>query len=270
MTSDGRHHERAHAPWSPSASDRNWNCAGSLAYCDGLYSPNSEAAARGTVCHEFGEWFLRNGGEMSLWHHLGDVRESGGFSITVTAEMIDAVNAYIRAVRSFLGEGDELILESQVDLEKLGFPIACTGTADVRIYSPATRTLHVIDAKFGKKAVQAIGNRQLRTYGAGALLDLPPSKPVERLVVTIVQPTTKRVTTSEVLTIAEMVFWLLDLKRAMEASCEAREAKPHMEWFAWAHKYLTAGSHCWFCPRSMECPVKAHAAAKVDQYFVAV
>lgn len=260
------HAERGHAPWSPSASERNWNCPGSLAYCAGVPSSNSEAAARGTVCHEFAERYMPPGNSMPA-SHIGDVVISGGFRVEVTGEMQAAVNTYIGEVRSMLQPGDELVLEGRIDLAKLGFPVECFGVADTRIYRPSTRTLRVVDAKFGKKAVPAKGNKQLRTYGVGAVLGMRSDQPVDKVITTIVQPAVKRVTDSEEMSLGELVMWTIDLRTAMKASAEARDAMPNMPWPDWAAKYLRAGSHCWFCPRSTECPINALSRAKANDWF---
>ena len=63
----------------------------------------------------------------------------------------------------------------------------CWGTADAIVWVPDTRTLHVIDLKYGAGVpVSVRGNLQLKLYALGALLTM--GYPAKTIVATIVQP----------------------------------------------------------------------------------
>lgn len=248
-----QHDERAHAPWSPSASERNWNCSGALAYCEGASSENNVYAATGTVCHQLAEECLR-AGVLADDAIVDEVIHSGGFKVTVTEDMVGWVNEYVDYVLSLQGPHTSCWLETTVSLGALGLPVPCFGTVDAQVYNSHTRTLHVIDAKFGWGWVPAKNNKQLRTYALGSILGRP-ELPVDQIITTIVQPAAGRDPASDTLTPGELALWAVELMAAVNRSAEAKAAFTELPWDVWAAKYLNAGTHCLYCPRAAVCPV---------------
>ena len=77
------HHERAHAPWSASATSSNWQCPGRMAMIT-LAPEDIESlpAATGTAAHTISERALRSDGDCDKY--IGEVVETKAHNIVVT------------------------------------------------------------------------------------------------------------------------------------------------------------------------------------------
>ena len=126
------------------------------------------------------------------------------------------------------------------------------GTADAVVYKPASKSLHVLDLKYGRGvAVEArtgegFGgvNRQALYYGLGAILSLPRDMPVTSVEVVIVQPRAphpdgpiRRATVDAY----DMLEWRAELLLAAERTLEPDAP-------------LKSGGWCKFCAASGFCP----------------
>jgi hypothetical protein len=137
---------------------------------EGIPNESSAFADEGTAAHELGEMTLR---EMC---RAGDfvgrvITVKEGREITVTKDMADYVQMYVDYVlREVLHEDDVLLLEQKMPVEHLTGEKGAKGTGDAVILSPSTRTIKVIDLKFGMGLkVFAEENEQLMIYGLAAL-----------------------------------------------------------------------------------------------------
>ena len=61
-------------------------------------------------------------------------------------------------------------MEERFRLDALDPPYEAGGTGDFVHYNPSTKTLEVVDLKNGVGVVEVEENKQLRTYGFGALI----------------------------------------------------------------------------------------------------
>lgn len=261
------HHERSHARWSASSTAANVACAGRLALIERVQPTDeeSEAAAWGTACHSVSETCLRSGKDAS--DYIGTTEKTKRFSFEVDDEMAETAQMYVGYIRRRMAEykaetGDDTMLwvEQAFSLASLNPPIEAGGTGDAVIWYPEWRLLEIVDLKGGRGVVvEAKGNPQLRTYGLGAVL-ANPGLPVEKVVVTIVQPRAPHKDgriRSEEFHVADLVEWTSDLLDAMRRSAEAIDAletAPSLP--AWGAQYLTPGDHCdkSFCPVRAQCP----------------
>ena len=172
----------AHAKLSASSSARWLNCPGSVRATENLPNPSSKYALEGSAAHELGELCLKSGDNAGLY--LGKTLPETRW--TVDDEMVEYVQDYIDLVRQTDSRGD-MEVEVRLDFSHIvpdGF-----GTSDVVICNPVTKTLTVIDLKYGKGIrVDAEENTQAILYGLGALNDYELLYDIEKIRCIIIQP----------------------------------------------------------------------------------
>lgn len=172
----------AHAKLSASSSARWLNCPGSVQATENLPNPSSNYALEGSGAHELGEICLKSGALCAAF--IG--RKLPETHWEVDEEMAEYVQEYVDLVRQIAGRG---VLEVEVRLDFSHIVPEGFGTSDVITYDPLTKTLTVIDLKYGKGIqVDAEENTQATLYALGALNDYELSYPVERIVCVIIQP----------------------------------------------------------------------------------
>lgn len=280
------HGARAHATWSASASDRLWACPGSLALTAGLRDKESEAAAWGTSAHEIAEICLCNGKDaIDL---LGTTRKTKEHSFVVDEEMAECAQVYIDYVRERtkialtvavmshsapVPKVDEvLLIEQKFSLAKINPPFDAGGTGDAVILDRFNKSIEIVDLKGGRGVVvEAVGNKQLRTYALGAVLANPGNWRTVR--VTIVQPRAPHPDgriRSEEFDVIDLFDWTVDLQEAMVAADLARASYEagNIDRSVWSAAYLKAGDHCLFCKAKATCPaLRATALAEAHTHF---
>ena len=172
----------AHAKLSASSSARWLNCPGSVQATENLPNPSSKFALEGSAAHELGEICLKSGDNTSLY--LGKTLPETRW--VVDEEMVEYVQDYIDLVRQTDSRGD-MEVEVRLDFSHIvpdGF-----GTSDVVICNPVTKTLTVIDLKYGKGIrVDAEENTQAILYALGALNDYDLLYSIEKIRCIIIQP----------------------------------------------------------------------------------
>ncbi len=250
-----------HAKLSPSAAYRWFECQGSVSAQAGLPDSSNEYAREGTAAHELAELSLKTG--LSPSKYLGrkievPYTDKDGPQVqvfTVDQDMADHVAVYtdyVRQVGSAMGA--RVMIEERVGLAAIAEELnGVWGTADAVVYDPNTKTLHVIDLKYGRgKAVAAEGNLQLRIYGLATWATLGTRFAVERIHVTIVQPRTGElaVKTAEY-TAADLIDFSQDVIDAVWRV----ENEPDVR---------HAGPWCDFC-KVADCLARANAAMAVAQ-----
>lgn len=273
------HGSRSHAKWSASATARNWQCPGAIALSTVAPPQKSSVhASRGTAAHQIGEKALRRGDDPH--GYLGTTEETNEGPVEIDEELVESASMYVEYVRGEMqryraetGEEPLFWIEESFSLAGLKPPFQAGGTGDFIIYFPRWKRIEVVDLKNGKGLVEVEDNKQLRTYGLGALLahsDLD----VDTIKVTIVQPRAPHRNgriRSETFTVGELVAWTHQLLDAMRRSAEAeREYKAiagQIAMDAWSEKWLNPGS-CKFCPAEGFCPAIRRKAQKLaDMWF---
>lgn len=211
---------------------------------------------------------MRNGEHASAY--LGTTQRVGNRDILFDQDCVDSAQTYVNycSIRIVEAErqGGAWWLEERFDLAPIHPPFEAGGTGDMVAYFPADRLLEIIDLKNGRGVVEVNGNKQLRTYGLGALLT-HPTLDVDQVRVTIVQPRVHHAdgrTRSETFTVGELVEWTVDLLAAMKRSAQAAAEFGAEDW---AEKWLAPGN-CTFCPAEGFCPaLKSKALAVADVWF---
>lgn len=224
----------AHSKLGASSYERWGACPGSVNLSEGIEKVESSYAAEGTFGHDIAAHFLISG----AWK----------IDEKCTPEMQSHLEVYINEVcRLRLIGPDFEFIEQKFDLSKY-FP-NLFGTGDYVCYFGDTKTLHVLDLKYGAGVpVEVKANKQLLYYAVGALHE--NKVPIEKVVLTIVQPRAfhkdgpvrhYECTPMEVL---EYIADLVD-----DAKKTTEENAP-----------LNAGEHCRWCPARGICPERKKIA----------
>lgn len=277
------HGARDHATWSASASERLWNCPGSLALnMSAPVDKESYAAAWGTACHQIAEKCLQSSKSgPDTWDdtilYLGTVEDTKSHSIEVDEEVCETAQVYVDYVRErlleYTRETDEdatLLIEQKFSLADLDPPFDAGGTGDAVLLFPKWSLIEIVDLKGGRGVVvEVLGNKQLRTYGLGAAMANPG--PWKRVKVTVVQPRAPHKDgriRSEEFHIADLLDWTQDLMAAMNKAAEALSHGHHAGIEdIWTLSYLSAGEHCTFCRSAPTCPALENRSLEIAQTY---
>lgn len=199
-------------------------CPGSVNLCADIPNRSSSYAEEGTEAHEWAAKLLK----------------AEALSVDIPdPEMAEHVVSYVDYVFDLAHRrpGCKLLVEHGFDLSELHEGMY--GTADAVIYDAFSKTLHVIDLKYGAGiSVEVEENEQLMYYGVGALLSL--NLPCDKVVLHIVQP---RCGGNKVWETSPMR--LLDFTSDLIAAAKKTE-DPSAP--------LSPGDHCRFCPAAAICP----------------
>lgn len=220
-------------------------CPGSVRLYKQLASRKATIyAATGTVAHEICERCLLEGGEPSSF--LGRTVEQDGFTVTVTEDMVSAVNMYVGQVRlDHQRFGGTLLVETPFDLSWV-YP-GMFGRNDASIVpDDIFSTLRVYDYKNGRSNVDAKENPQVMYYAAGALGEHNLAC-VETVEIDIIQPNAAdggEWLDQWALPATELYEWTYDVLRPGAAAASSPDAP------------LKEGEQCTFCEAAAFCPLK--------------
>lgn len=244
-----------HASFGASGAHRWLVCPASVRLQEGMPDTANEHAAEGTAAHELAEMALRSDKDCSAY--LGMILHADGFEFEVDDDMAGYVQTYVDYVRALASaahatRGGWTHIEHKFSLAKLRPPAPMFGTADATVYDGDSRTLYVIDLKYGRgKIVDPEDNPQLKYYGLGALLDMPKEQPVEKVVLVIAQPRAGGIKewATDAVTLLDYAMDVIEAaKRALEPDAPA-----------------VAGDHCRWCKASAVCPALRGQALAVAQ-----
>jgi hypothetical protein len=239
---------KAHAALGASNASRWMMCPGSVRMERGLPDNDSEHSREGTAAHALAERCMTSGVDASTF--IGVELEG----VQVTEEMADYVQIFIGYVRGLIQETERHWVEQKFSLAELNPPEAMFGTADFVAYDAVSKTLHVVDLKYGRGVVVEVrGNKQLRYYGLGALLALGREIEVDQVVLTIVQPRVLHpdgIIRSETISFTELLDFAGEL---LDAARRTQEPEAP----------LVPGPHCRFCKASAFCPAQLELAESI-------
>ena len=236
-----------HAPVSPSGLGRTIKCTGSLLASRGIKDEGDNFPAdEGTTAH----W---GASEVLTSYKPGyDVKVVGDMvgkicpdtNMEFTQEMVEHVNLYVFYVLK-LGTISDLYIEQRVQIPSI-HPTECWGTLDAGSYDPDTKTLTIVDLKYGWRTVMP-HVPQLIAYGDGlaSALQLPDDIKVKLV---IIQPRPFH-------RLGYIREWNTDVgtirNEALALGVKVQEAL--------AGGTLTPGTHCLYCKRLGDCPAFAES-----------
>ena len=171
----------SHAKLSASGSAQWINCPGSIKATEGMIGTSSVFADEGSAAHELAEICLSTNVSPASWSGKQLIEWNAW---TVTEDMVGYVQEYIDFVLSLGGFQSYEIRADFSAWVPDGF-----GTSDAVVYVAETKTLHVVDLKYGQGIkVYAENNTQGILYALGVFDAMSLSHEIERVVITIVQP----------------------------------------------------------------------------------
>lgn len=229
--------EKKHDQLSASSHDRWGTCYGAPAMCE-KFPPGESSiyAAEGTVAHIVADTrvkFLLGRDRYELGINEGRKVEQDGFTITISKDMLDAVQAYIDYVVETMIKYN-INCEDVFPEEKIALPgidldgLPRSGTTDLRmlVRTPGLKTaegLIIVDYKHGAGVVVDVyGNRQVLNYAAGAYdaLSEDDQDYLEWIELSVVQPrgmghgiTTTRVSVNELKEFKEQLLRDIELAK---------------------------------------------------------
>jgi hypothetical protein len=223
-----------HARLSPSASKIWMSCPGQPKLAEGVENRSSSFAEEGTAAHEVAASALVKGTDAAAF--VGLVTSNGW---KVTAEMAEAVQVYLDAVRAEIQDGDDWDVE-----QRLQYSDDLWGTADFVRYRPRNGELVVSDYKHGKGVpVEVENNPQALIYGLMKAKHLS-NRGISKVTLMIVQPRCDH-PDGPVRRWAFDGFELLDFEdKVLEAIAATK-----LDGAA-----LNPGDHCRWCPAKAICP----------------
>src|SRR5210317_634167 len=182
---------KRHGDLAPSASHRWMECAGSELFIkqSGVVDKRTIYSAEGEVAHEIAVICLDKG--YAPLHFLGQTWEvEGGFTVTITEEMVENIALYVDYIESDVDDFDvEVDVEIWCSLKSLNLKGLEGGTSDSIKINRERKRVEVVDYKNGVTPVEAENNSQLMLYALGVLIELGVSKRCDwDVVITIVQP----------------------------------------------------------------------------------
>ena len=169
-----------HSEYSPSGMAAKILCPGSHLATKGIKSTSGLPAAQGTECHEWAEKLL-----LDTTAPMPDFKAD--WQEDCTRDMVGQALQVIEDL-SLLDDDVQVHVEEVVDLGWISSVLfdmsQIYGTCDVLIYSPATKTLVVLDYKTGMGPVDPKWNAQLMIYALGAMGGFE----VDQVVIAVAQP----------------------------------------------------------------------------------
>lgn len=249
------HSERAHARLSPSSAKRWLMCPGSVKLSEAFPDTTSSYAEEGTAAHELAEKCLRNKQDAASYASM--------LGVEVDEEMATGAQLYVDWVLSQCEIGDELEIESRLDLTHVSDEMF--GTGDALIYKVKDRHLIVADFKYGRGVpVEPKENAQGLTYAVGAIRRYH-NRPLDKVSVAIIQPRALhrdgpiRVWETDPISVLDFEY---DLR---VGAAEVAAATDEIAGFIsppefWETKYLSAGEWCRFCKALPTCPAARQKA----------
>lgn len=257
MTKQKQH--SAHSIFSASAANRWTQCPGSIPLVEatGAQDRYSFAAAEGTALHELMERCLLSNKDALDFDKLYIPQEGGTTAeADITDEQYSVVQDVVDRVREIEGS---LLVEQKVNYADIlgveyeeGF-----GTCDIMVIKG--NTLHIADAKFGRRAVKTTGNLQMILYALGGLsiCDLMGDD-IQHVHIEVLQPRVTMKTPVWELEVEDLRAWgdelredAQDVQRAREAMVKEKGPKVSPEW---AVQFLNPGEdQCQFCRAAAFC-----------------
>jgi hypothetical protein len=249
-----------HALLSPSASARWLNCPASVQAIKNLEETgqieyNSSAAAdEGTTAHALAEVYLNPlMWEVPVSESLGEVCEETG--IAFDEQMCEHIETYRSYVKDYIDDNDEFGEDLHIEVRlPLFYSPEDGGTSDVCLYEQSTKTLHVIDLKYGMNVVEATDNTQLIIYGESARQHFKDEYDIEKIRCHIVQPRRNH--------FDDFTYTLSDLK-SWRATIEAVARRINSGTAYENQEFKATEKGCHWCPLKGDC--KAQADQLIDE-----
>ena len=228
--------EGGHSLISPSGASRWSTCPASVRLTMDMPSKSGVAAQRGTDIHQMGEMLLKGGEIVEGSSVTREYAGVDGFEMFwANRDMLNEAKAYVEYVKSLATEDDsEIFTEAKV---------TCIPEHNVTGHIDATvsngDTLHIVDLKTGRGAVNAKNNLQMQLYALGMMDEM--FEDYENIVLHIVQDNDKIHNTNSWETtpdeLEDFREWITERARlALQEDSECQPSQAACQWCGYAHK----------------------------------
>lgn len=174
-----------HAKLSPSSAHQWMACPGSVKAQEGLPDTAGAGAFEGTVAHRLNELcYVVPGGHRDPFIYVGETSLVDGVPASVTDEMARHTEDWLAYIDTLATPNAVVLTEQRLALDP--WAPGQFGTADAVVFAPGVA--HIVDYKFGFRAVNAEGNAQLMLYALGAIEEYGAIYEFDTVVLHIVQP----------------------------------------------------------------------------------
>lgn len=256
--------DRAHAILSANGATIWLNCPAAARAQENFPDTKSDFSREGTMAHAYSEanlrWFAERV-DRSVYDHLVAKVTAEAKAATFADgtpfwnqafhdHCMEYVNRCIRAIAVAREETPDALVLLEQRLDYSDYAPEGFGTGDLVIITE--KRLTVRDLKFGKGvAVDAEDNKQLKMYGLGAVAMFHMLYGFEEVVVEIDQPRKGGVSTSEPMSVTDLIAWgETVVKPAAKIAWEGLGP-------------AIAGSHCAWCKARFTCRARAEAGLAV-------
>lgn len=198
--------------------------------------PPGPAALEGIRAHHVLEFCLKNNCDPESYEKELDI------------EMVFHVKQTLEYIRSL-----NLTVESEASRKlTVTADMVVTGTTDMSIYDPSTRTLRIIDFKYGYTRVDAHKNWQMFIYAMQWMQEFTTIA-VDTLIMTILQP--------RVVSVKNPSTWTVNIANELKAYwAELVEGVQAAYGDATGALTLKPGTHCKYCEAAASCPALRNEA----------
>lgn len=238
-----------HALLSASGAAKWLNCPPSARLEEKFPNASSDYAREGTVAHALAEitarWMLGHCSNKEFKDAKASLLATEDGRTFYSKDMQDHASDYAGLIRKKLAEAktrsDDAFAELEVRVDFSKWVPEGFGTSDCIIV--ADDRLEVIDLKYGKgHLVEAAGNPQMRLYALGAVEYYGRLYDIENVRMTIFQPRLSGGTSSDEITVAELLAWA------------EKTVKPRAEQaFAGKGDFAPSEEACRFCRAKEKC-----------------
>lgn len=229
-----------HAHCGPSSSEGWLNCCSYATLTRGLQRKATFYTREGSAAHAVSELKLKGLPVPEFIHIEGE-------DILVTEEMLEYCDVYVQFAQMLMFGASLAIIEGRVSMDWLYEPATppevVFGTADLIVYDDKTRTLYVVDFKFGQGyVVKAKRNPQLMLYALMAL-GLLPEMPIN-IALIIVQPrASKEQISRDDMLLSELTGWFQKTVKPALARIGAGDTSENPgDWCRWCLRLASCGS----------------------------
>ena len=190
-----------HATLSPSGAHRWGPCPGSIELCkDFERDVSSGLANEGTIAHALAAQCLTHVDKAE--NYIGEIWKHDGTEVLIDKEFAGYVQEYLDYVKGVLDPNPGKYLtrlygvEKKLPIEEVTGEKDAKGTVDFYALDPETKTIYVVDFKFGRGvAVSAFENEQLAIYAKALLNMVELTYDIDTVVMTVYQPRKNNVDT---------------------------------------------------------------------------
>lgn len=243
----------AHALLGASGAHKWLHCTPSARLEETMPDTTSTYAMEGSLAHEICELKVRKAfvepmGPRAFTNKLKKLQAKPLYQ----DEMLHHTDTYLDYISGIVhGYSAPPYIAVEKKLDYSAYAPEGFGTADCILIGG--NVLHVIDFKYGKVAVSAEDNPQMKLYALGAILEYSILYAIEKVIVVIVQPRLNSISEYEI-PVCDLLYWAENTVKGLAQKAFAGEGE------------FCAGDHCRFCRAKSLCRARAEFNISLEDF----